>query len=119
MLEDSLRVLSGNAAKPPPSLAMPFVTAAEWRLASGDARGADSLARLARSAGAIDSAALERNAYVGRAELVRARALASLGALAEARSAADRALVASANGYGSSNPRTRAARALRDSLSRR
>jgi eukaryotic-like serine/threonine-protein kinase len=118
MLEDSLRVLSANAANLPPSLAMPFVTAAEWRLATGDARGADSLARLAHSAGAIDSVALQRNAYVGRAELVRARALASLGALEDARSAAQRAVVASTNGYGAANRHTREALALRDSLSK-
>jgi hypothetical protein len=119
MLEDSLRVLSANATKLPPSLAMPFVTAAEWRLAAGDARGADSLARLARSAAAIDSVALERNAYVGRAELVRARALASLGVLDDARSAAQRSVVASTNGYGIANRHTREAQAVRDSLSRR
>jgi hypothetical protein len=50
------------------------------------------------SVGAIDSAALERNAYVGRAELVRARALVALGSTSEARSAADRAVTALANG---------------------
>jgi hypothetical protein len=118
MLEDSLRVLSANATNLPPSLAMPFVTAAEWRLAAGDARGADSLARLARSAGAIDSVALQRNAYVGRAELVRARALASFGTLEDARSAAQRAVVASTNGYGAANRHTREALALRASLSK-
>ena len=116
MLEDSVRILSGDGATPPPSLAMPFVTAAEWRLAAGDARGADSLALLARSAGAIDSAALERNAYVGRAELVRTRALASLGRSREARLAADWAIKALTAGYGARNRHTLAARSFRDSL---
>jgi hypothetical protein len=116
MLEDSLRALAGPGAKLPPSLAMPLVTAAEWRLAAGDARGADSLAQLARSAGAVDSAALERNAYVGRAELVRARALLALGSAAQAGAAADRAVVAMTSGYGPANQHTRQARAFRDSL---
>jgi hypothetical protein len=119
MLEDSLRVLATTGAKPPPSLAMPFVTAAEWRLAAGDARGADSLARLARAAGAVDSAALGRSAYVGRAELAVARAQASLGATSEARSAIDRAVAALANGYGETSLITRRARAFRDSLTLR
>jgi serine/threonine-protein kinase len=119
MLEDSLRVLAATGAKPPPSLAMPFVTAAEWRLAAGDARAADSLARLARAAGAVDSVALQRSAYIGRAELVVARAQASLGAMAEARSAADRAMTALTNGYGSTSLITRRARAFRDSLTQR
>jgi len=119
MLEDSLRVLIGNAVKPPPSLAMPLVTVAEWRLASGDARGADSLARLARAAGAVDSAALGRSAYVGRAELVIAHALESLGTIAEARVAAGRAVAALAIGYGAAHPMTRQAGAFRDSLTSR
>jgi hypothetical protein len=116
MLEDSLRVLAATTGTLPPSLTMPLVTAAEWRLAAGDARAADSLARLARRAGAIDSVALERNAYVGRAELVRARAMATLGSASDARAAADRAITALANGYGATNQHTRRARAFRDSL---
>jgi hypothetical protein len=99
-------------------MAMPFVTAAEWRLAAGDARGADSLATLAREAGAVDSLALERNAYVGRAELVRARARTVLGDLAGARLAAGRAVAALTNGYGFDGKWTREARALRDSIPR-
>jgi hypothetical protein len=95
---------------------MPFVTAAEWRLLAGDARRADSLALLARAAGAVDSLALERSAYVGRAELVRARAHATLGNRGEARAAADRALVALENGYGPQHAFARVGRALRDSL---
>jgi hypothetical protein len=118
VLEDSLRVIVGDTEKPPPQVAMPFVTAAEWRLAAGDARGADSLALIGRSAAAVDSLALERSAYVGRAALVSARALAALGRMAEARSVADRAIVALASGYGATNQHTTAARAFRDSLPR-
>jgi tetratricopeptide (TPR) repeat protein len=117
MLEDSLRVIRGDAVKPPPSLAMPFVTAAEWRLAAGDARAADSLALLARDAGAIDSLALERSAYVGRAELVRAKARKSLGDAAAARAAIGRAIVALTTGAGKGNRYTREASAFRDALS--
>ena len=117
MLEDSLRVLAGNAAKPPPSLAMPFVTAAEWRLAAGDARAADSLARLGRAAAGIDSAALERSAYVGRAELVRARALQALGDISGARAAATRAVTALSNGYGPANRHASEARTLLAAIS--
>ena len=117
MLEDSLRAIRGDGPRPPPSLAMPYVTAAEWRLAAGDARTADSLALLGRAAAAVDSLALDRSAYVGRAELVRARALAALGMPAEAHRAAERAAVAMSNGNGPRNARTLNAIALRDSLS--
>ena len=96
--------------------APPLVTAADWRLAAGDARGADSLARLARTAAATDSLALSRSAHVGRAELLLARALRARGDLPAARDAARRAGVALANGYGSANAWTNAARALADSL---
>jgi hypothetical protein len=116
MLEDSMRAIVGAAPKPPPALAMPFVTAAEWRLAAGDARGADSLAQLGRNAAAVDSLALVRSAYAGRAELVRARAHLSLGDTAAARLAADRGVVAMSNGYGPANWHTAAARSFRDSL---
>jgi hypothetical protein len=112
MLEDSLRVIRGDAAKPPPVLAMPFVTAAEWRLAAGDARAADSLALLARDAAAIDSLALARSGYVGRAELVRAKARHALGDAPTARSAADRAARALTNGFGPSNRYTIEAKSL-------
>jgi serine/threonine protein kinase len=117
MLEDSLRALVGSAAKPPPSLAMPLVTLAEWRLDAGDARGADSLAMLGRAAAAVDSTALQRSAYAGRAELVRARARKALGDEPMARLAADRAIVALSYGYGPSNRHTRDAQLLRDGLS--
>ena len=46
------------------------------------------------SAAAVDSLALQRSAYAGRAELVRARARLALGDRAGARQAADRALIA-------------------------
>jgi hypothetical protein len=73
LLEDSLRVLRGTREKPPPPLSMPYVFAAEC-LAAGDARAADSLALLGRAATAVDSLALQRSGYAGRAELVHARA---------------------------------------------
>jgi serine/threonine-protein kinase len=116
MLEDSLQAITALSKRIPPALAMPFISAAEWRLSAGDAYAADSLALLARAAAAIDSLALERSAYVGRAELVRARAFAATGRPREARLAADRAVVALANGYGPQHPFTRVGRALRDSL---
>jgi hypothetical protein len=96
--------------------ALPLITAGEWRLASGDARGADSLAQLARTAAAIDSLALVRSALVGRAELLSAHALRAAGRLPEAKQAAERAVTALGNGYGPGHRWTRAARALADSL---
>jgi hypothetical protein len=118
-LEDSLNVLKGDGAQPPPALAMPYVTVAEWRLAAGDAPAADSLALLGRVAAAVDSLALQRSAYAGRAELVRARAHGALGDPAGAKAAAERALVALANGYGPGNAHTLRARLLRDSVNSR
>jgi eukaryotic-like serine/threonine-protein kinase len=115
-LEDSLRAISNNAAKPPPALAPAFVTAAEWRLAAGEARVADSLAVLAQVAGAVDSIALERSAYVGRAELVRARAAAGLGRRADAARMADRAFATLASAYGPTSAYTREAERFRRSL---
>ena len=96
--------------------AMPLVTAGEWRLAGGDARGADSLARLARAVAAVDTVALTRSGLAGRAELLRARALRAQRRLPDARAAAERAVLALANGYGRDNRWTRAARLLVDSL---
>jgi hypothetical protein len=95
---------------------MPYVTAAEWRLAAGDARGADSLALLGRAAAAVDSLALQRSAYVGRAELVHARAQLALGDHAAAQQAAERAVVVLGHGYGPVSVHTARARALRDSI---
>ncbi len=85
---------------------------------TGDARGADSLARLARVVAAIDSIALTRSGLVGRAELLRARALRAQRDLPGARQAAARATIALANGYGEGNAWTRVARLLVDSLAR-
>jgi len=95
---------------------MPYIVAAEWRLAEGDARAADSLATLGRAAAAVDSLALQRAAYAGRAELARARARLALGNPAAAKAAANHALVALANGYVPSNAHTLRARAFRDSI---
>jgi hypothetical protein len=116
MLDDSLRVIRGERDTPPPQLAVPFIMAAEWRLAAGDARAADSLALIGRAAAAIDSLALKRSAYVGRAELVLARARNALGDVQGARGAADRAVVAMSFGNGPTARRTQAARGFRDSL---
>jgi serine/threonine-protein kinase len=115
-LERALQTLRGDSPKPAPALALPFITAAEWRLSSGDARAATALAEMGRDAAAIDSLALSRSATAGRAELVRARALLALGDTATARAAARRAAVACRNGYGPQNQYTRSAAALLDSL---
>jgi hypothetical protein len=117
MLEDSLDVLRAGDGKPTQTMAIPYVFAAQWRLANGDARGADSLALLARSAAAIDSVALERSGYVGRAELVRARALFAQGDSKAAHAAAGRAVTALTHGFGATNRYSLEARAFRDSIS--
>jgi hypothetical protein len=117
-LEGALAALRGDAPRPPAALALPFVTAAEWRLAAGDARAADSLAQLGRAAAAVDSLALARSGHVGRAELVRARALLAAGNRDAARAAAERAAAALAAGYGPASPWLREARVLRDSIAR-
>ena len=116
MLESALRVHDGAGEPPPAYTATALLTAAVWRLARGAAREADSLARLARAAAARDSLALVRSAHVARAEMVIARARRALGDPAGAREAAARAATASEAGNGPGNARTRAARALRDSL---
>jgi serine/threonine-protein kinase len=115
-LESSLRAAVAERPKPPPALTLSFLTAADWRLADGKPRMADSLATLAQEAAAVDALALTRSAHVARAELVRGRAQRALGDLGAARAAAGRAVVAAANGFGRSNPWTVAARALLDSL---
>jgi hypothetical protein len=92
------------------------VTAGELRLATGDAPRALQHARAAYAAGATDSVAMVNSVFAGRAELLRARALLQLGKTAEARVAADKAVVALRNGYGPGNEWERAARALVDSL---
>jgi hypothetical protein len=101
----------------PPYLGGMLATAAEWDLeGAGAAESADSLARLARTAAAVDSLALRRSAHVARAEVALARARLALGESVGARAAAERARVASAVGNGPEHPRTLAAAALLDSL---
>jgi tetratricopeptide (TPR) repeat protein len=117
-LERALQTLRGDQPKPPPSLALPLITVAEWRLASGDARAADSLALLGRDAAAVDSLALSRSAAAGRAELVRARARLALGDTSAARSSAGRAVVACRSGYGPQHQYTQSAAALLASLAK-
>jgi len=94
------------------------VTAGEWRLADGDAAGADSIAQLGVKAARLDSLAATRSALVGRAELLRAKALRAQKDLRGARASAERAIVALSNGYGAANAWTLSANALRDSLPR-
>jgi hypothetical protein len=118
LLEGELAALLADSGPRLTHFALPLVTAGEWRLVRGDFAGADSLARLARSAAAIDSVALERSALAGRAELLRARALRAQGQLSDARAAAQRGFLALANGYGAENGWARAAQALVDSLER-
>jgi eukaryotic-like serine/threonine-protein kinase len=118
LLERELGLLLNDGQRALTWFALPLATAGEWRLAGGDAHGADSLARLARVVAAIDSIALARSALVGRAELLRARALRAQRDLPGARQAAARATMALANGYGDGNAWTRAGRLLADSLAR-
>ncbi len=115
-LEENIRKLSGPGPRLPPDLALPLITAGEWRLASGNSRKADSLAQLAIAAAAVDSLARSRSGLVGRAELLRARALHAESDSRQAREAAGRALRALASGFGPGNERTREAQALLDSL---
>jgi hypothetical protein len=117
-LEGELGALLSDGKQSLTLFALPLVTAGEWRLASGDAPGADSLARLARTAAAIDSIALMRSGLAGQAELLLARALRARGQTVDARRSAERAVTALANGYGRGNAWTLAARALVDSLPR-
>ena len=116
LLEREMGALLSDGQPRLTHFALPLVTAGEWRLARGDARGADSLALLARDQAAIDSAALVRSALAGRAELLHARALRTRGQVPDARAAAERAATALANGYGPGHAWTRAARLLVDSL---
>jgi serine/threonine-protein kinase len=116
LLERELGTLLNDGKPRLTMFALPLVTAGEWRLERGDARGADSLARLARETAAIDSMALERSALVGRAELLRTRSLQSLGDRATARQTAARAVTALGNGYGAGHPWTLAAKTIMESL---
>jgi hypothetical protein len=114
-LEREMAVLVGDGQPSLTLFTLPLVTVGEWRLARGDARGADSLAVLALRQSAIDSTALVRSALAGRAELLRARALLAGGRPPDARAAARRAATALANGYGPEHGWTRWARAFIDS----
>ncbi|HTE47557.1 MAG TPA: protein kinase, partial [Gemmatimonadaceae bacterium] len=116
LLEPVLRTISADGKPLITQFALPYIAAGEWRLAAGDARGADSLAQLGRRAAAVDTLALERSVFVGRAELLRARALRALGNPAAARVSARRAAIALGSGYGATNRWALEARALRDSL---
>jgi eukaryotic-like serine/threonine-protein kinase len=118
-LEREMASLLGDGQPGLTLFALPLITAGEWRLARGDAGGADSLARLARQEAAIDSLALERSALAGRAELLLARALRARGRAGEAQEAAKRAVVALRNGLGAENVLTRTAQTVGDSLARR
>lgn len=95
-----------------------YVTAGEWRATTRSWTAADSLGRFALQIATIDSLALTRSGYVGRADLVLARAGVGKGDLPHARSEAAKALVALTNGYGPHYFRTREAQALVDSLGR-
>jgi eukaryotic-like serine/threonine-protein kinase len=117
MLEQGLRAMPWQGPKPPPYLALPLITAGEWRLSLGAARAADSLAALAIAAARVDSLALTHSALVGRAELLRARAHRAAGDSSAARTAAERAVMALSNGFGPTHSYTFAATVLRDTLS--
>jgi hypothetical protein len=116
LLEGELAALYKESSKTQTLFTLPLVTAGEWRLAAGDARGADSLARMARSAATLDSLSATRSGLVGRAELLRAQALRLEGQAPAAREAAQRAGVALRSGYGARNHWTAKARGLADSL---
>jgi serine/threonine-protein kinase len=119
LLEHELTALYAESPNTLTLFALPLVTAAEWRLASGDARGADSLARMARSSAALDSLCRTGSGLVGRAELLLARALSAQNEAPAALEAARRASVALTRGYGSASRWRHDASALLDSLSRR
>jgi hypothetical protein len=118
LLEGELGALYRESPKTQPLFTPPLLTLGEWRLAAGDARGADSIARLAKNAAAIDSLALSGSALVGRAELLLGQALRAEGNMPAAREAAQRASIALSNGYGERDRWVLTARALRDSLVR-
>jgi len=116
LLEGELSALYTESKETLSLFTLPMVTAGAWRLAAGDAVGADSLARLGLRAAVIDSLAPTRSGLAGRAELLRAQSMRARGELPAARAAAERAIVALSNGYGVDNTWTRSARALRDTL---
>jgi hypothetical protein len=115
-LDSALRA-DAHPPKPAPYLVYGLLTAAEWRWADGHARQADSLARLAISATALDSLTWSRSGHVGRAELLRARIAAGSDPGGAAR-LAGRAATALANAFGPTHRLTREALVLEDSLKR-
>ncbi len=115
-LEAAIGRLTNSGVAVAPRLAPLLITAGQWRLAAGDPIAADSLARGAVAAAAVDSLSLTRSGLVGRAELVSAHAMIAAKNLPAARAAAGRAVVALGNGLGPDSPWTRQAQALRDSL---
>lgn len=116
LLEHELSALYAESKATQSLFTLPLVTAGEWRLAAGDAAGADSLARLGLRAAIIDSLAPTRSGLAGRAELLLAQSLHARGEVQNAKAATARAIVALSNGYGVDNTWTRSARALRDTL---
>jgi tetratricopeptide (TPR) repeat protein len=96
----------------PGKLVSTLILAAECALATHDAADALDYARAARTTSTLDSLTETRSARVGAARLVEARALLALGDSADARTSAERALVALRNGAGVEHPRTREAEAL-------
>jgi len=99
-LEQALQVLATDGRPSLTYFAMPYVFAGAWRLAGGDARGADSLARLGLHVALIDSIAATRSAYAGEAYLLIAQTQLALGNRQAALDARRQAEVALANGYG-------------------
>jgi tetratricopeptide (TPR) repeat protein len=99
-LEHELALLAADGRPPLTHFAIPYVFAGEWRLAAGDVRGADSLARLGLRAAMVDSLAASRSALAGEAYLLISRTQFALGDREAALDAERRADVALANGYG-------------------
>lgn len=116
LLERELAAIYAESPATQSRFTIPLVTAGEWRLAAGDARGADSLARLGWAAAVTDSIAPARSALAGRATLLRAQAMQQFGDSVAAGAQARLALSALANGYGASNRWTQTARALLGTL---
>ncbi|HKV76176.1 MAG TPA: protein kinase [Gemmatimonadales bacterium] len=117
LLDSELVLIAADTGKVLSQFALPYVYAGQWRLEAGDAAGADSLARRGlRAAIAGDSLGSERSGLAGRADLLLARSRVVLGDRAGAFTAAERAVIATTNGYGPGSRWAREAVALRDSL---
>jgi hypothetical protein len=82
----------------------------------GDPAAAESLARHSLRLAREDGQDAERSAVIGQALLALSRARLARGDLLTARQSLERALGPLLNGYGPEHERTRAARALLDSL---